>query len=117
MVLWINKVVFLWNRTLVALVDKLSSTTVDFIRSEGELKNCALYWFQEVLYFTNVHGIDKGIDPNVRLEKQVIRKVVTPQTHILPEIKNISHVKWRIGQSRVGIKKKMLRFPVSQLYD
>ena len=38
-----NKVVFLWNRTLVAFVDKLSSTTVDFIRSEGELKNCTLY--------------------------------------------------------------------------
>ena len=37
------EVVFLWNRTLVAFVDKLSSTTVDFIRSEGELKNCALY--------------------------------------------------------------------------
>ena len=26
-----NKIVFLWNRTLVAFVDKLSSTTVDFI--------------------------------------------------------------------------------------
>ena len=33
---------FVWNRTLVAFVDKLSSTTVDFIRSEGELKICAL---------------------------------------------------------------------------
>ena len=40
-----NEIVFLWNRTLVAFVDKLSSTTVDFIRSEGELKNCALYGF------------------------------------------------------------------------
>ena len=38
-------VVFLWNRTLVVVVDKLSSTTVDFIRSEGELKNCTLYGF------------------------------------------------------------------------
>ena len=28
----------LWNRTLVLLEDKLSSTTVDFIRSEGKLK-------------------------------------------------------------------------------
>ena len=44
-----NEVVFLWDRTLVAFVDKLSSTTVDFIRSEGELKNCALYGLQEVL--------------------------------------------------------------------
>ena len=32
-----------WNRTLVAFADKLSSTTVDFIRSEGELKKTALY--------------------------------------------------------------------------
>ena len=34
----------LWNRTLV-VEDKLSSTTVHFIRSEGELKNCTLYGF------------------------------------------------------------------------
>ena len=34
---------------MVTLVDKLSSTTVDFIRSEGELKNCALYGLLEVL--------------------------------------------------------------------
>ena len=34
-----------------------------------------------------VHGIDKGIDPNIRPEKQVIKPVVTPQTHILPKTK------------------------------
>ena len=33
----------LWNRTLVLLEDKLSSTTVDFIRSEGKLKTEHLY--------------------------------------------------------------------------
>ena len=33
----------LWNRTLVLLEDKLSSTTVDFIRSEGKLKTKRLY--------------------------------------------------------------------------
>ena len=32
-----------WNRTLVLLEDKLSSTTVDFIRSEGKLKTKHLY--------------------------------------------------------------------------
>ena len=31
---------FLWNRTVVGVVDKLSSTSVDFIRSERELENC-----------------------------------------------------------------------------
>ena len=39
-----NEEVFLWNRTLVAFVDKLSSTTVDFIRSEEELKKLHLIW-------------------------------------------------------------------------
>ena len=33
----------LWNRTLVLLEDKLSSTTVDFIRSEGKLKTKHIY--------------------------------------------------------------------------
>ena len=33
----------LWNRTLVEVVDKLLSTTVDFIRSERELENMHLY--------------------------------------------------------------------------
>ena len=33
----------LWNRSLVLLEDKLSSTTVDFIRSEGKLKTKCLY--------------------------------------------------------------------------
>ena len=33
----------LWNKTLVLLEDKFSSTTVDFIRSEGKLKTKHLY--------------------------------------------------------------------------
>ena len=32
---------FLWNRTVGVVVDKLSSTSVDFIRSESELEICA----------------------------------------------------------------------------
>ena len=36
-----KQVGFLWNRTVVVVVDKLSSTSVDFIRSERELKSCA----------------------------------------------------------------------------
>ena len=35
---------FLWNRTVVVVLDKLSSTAVDFIRSERELKKIALIW-------------------------------------------------------------------------
>ena len=36
----LKEVGFHWNRTVVVVVDKLSSTSVDFIRSERELKNC-----------------------------------------------------------------------------
>ena len=36
-----KQVGFLWNRTVV--VDKLSSTSVDFIRSERELEKLHLY--------------------------------------------------------------------------
>ena len=33
----------LWNRTSVEVVDKFSSTSIDFIRSERELENMHLY--------------------------------------------------------------------------
>ena len=33
----------LWNKTLVEFFDKLSSTAVDFIKSERELENMHLY--------------------------------------------------------------------------
>ena len=33
----------IWNRTSAEVVDKLSSTSVDFIRSERELENMHLY--------------------------------------------------------------------------
>ena len=53
--------------------------------------------------------MDKGIDPNIIPKKQVIKPVHIPQTHISPEAKGISQVKPRIGQGRVGIKRKMLK--------
>ena len=34
----------LWNRTSIEVVDKFSSTSVDFIRSERELEKHALIW-------------------------------------------------------------------------
>ena len=57
-----------------------------------------------------VHGTDKGIDLNIRLEKQVIKPVISP------EAKGISQVK-SIGQGRTGIKQKTFKFPISQLHD
>ena len=40
----LKKVGILWNSTLVLKEDKLSTTTVVFIRSEGKLKTKCLYW-------------------------------------------------------------------------
>ena len=50
------------------------------------------------LTFPEVHDIDKGIDPNIRLEKQVIKPIITS------EVKGISQVKPRLCQGRAGIK-------------
>ena len=47
-----------------------------------------------------VHGIDKGIDPNISPGKQVIKPIISP------EAKGISQVEPRLGQGRAGIKQK-----------
>ena len=51
-----------------------------------------------------VHGIDKGIDPNIRPEKQLFKPL------IISEAKGTSGVKPRFGQGRAGIKQKYLNF-------
>ena len=45
-----------------------------------------------------VHSIDKGIDPNIRLEKQLIKPEITS------DARGISQVKPRLVQGRAGIK-------------
>ena len=45
-----------------------------------------------------VYGVDKRINPNIRLEKQVIKPTISP------EAKGISQVIPRLGQGRAGIK-------------
>ena len=47
-----------------------------------------------------VHGIGKGIDLNIRLEKQVIKPVISSET------RGLSQVKPRFSQGRAGIKRK-----------
>ena len=32
----------------------------------------------------NVHGVDKGVGPNIRPEKQIIKPSDTPQSHVTP---------------------------------
>ena len=48
-----------------------------------------------------VHGVDKGIDPKVQPEKQVIKPI------IFTEVKGITQNKPRLGQGRAGIKRKI----------
>ena len=42
-----------------------------------------------------VHGVDKGVDPNVQLEKQIKWPVVAPQSYVSTESKDQYHVKPR----------------------
>ena len=45
-----------------------------------------------------VHGVDKGIDPNIQPEKQVIKPIISSAA------KGVTHNKPRLGQGRPGIK-------------
>ena len=47
---------------------------------------------------SEVHGIGKGLDPNIRSEKQVIKPIIAL------EVKGLSQIKPRLGQGRAGIK-------------
>ena len=44
-----------------------------------------------------VQCIDKGIDPNIRPEKQIIKPIVSS------EAKGVTQIKPRLGQGRAGI--------------
>ena len=58
-----------------------------------------------------VHGIDKGIEPNIRMEKQVIKPIITS------EVKSVSKIKPILGQGRAGIKQKLLNILYLPLLD
>ena len=45
-----------------------------------------------------VHGVDKGIDPNILPEKQGIKPIITSK------VKGVTQIKPRLGQNRAGIK-------------
>ena len=57
----------LWNRTLVLLEDKLSSTTVDFIRSEGKLKT------KHLIRFGSLRSL-KSVKPNGNWKPKKFKK-------------------------------------------
>ena len=48
-----------------------------------------------------MHGVDKGIDPNIQQEKQVIKPIISS------EVKGMTQNKPRLGQGRAGIKWKI----------
>ena len=48
-----------------------------------------------------IHGIGKGLDPNIQPEKQIVKPM--PVT----KVKEISQIKPRIGQGRVGLRHKI----------
>ena len=50
------------------------------------------------IHLPNVHGIGKGLDPNILLEKQVIKLIITS------EVKRVTQIKPRLSQGRAGIK-------------
>ena len=45
-----------------------------------------------------VHGVSKGINPNVKSGKQVIKPIM------VTKIKEVSQIKPRFGQGRAGLK-------------
>ena len=47
---------------------------------------------------SEVHGVGKGLDPNILLENQVIKHITAA------EAKEVSQIKPRLGQGRAGIK-------------
>ena len=49
-----------------------------------------------------VHGIDKGINPSLKPEKQVIKPM-----KMASEVKTPTQIKLRTGQDRAGLKRKM----------
>ena len=58
-----------------------------------------------------VHGVDNTTG------KELIKQVVIPQSHVSTKSKDKYHVKPRLGQGGEGIKKEILRFPISLPHD
>ena len=56
------------------------------------------------LKLPEVHGISKGLDPNIQLEKQVVKPITATK------IKEVSQVKPRLGQGRAGLRCKIKTF-------
>ena len=120
----------IFSRTeLWFIEDKLSSTAVDFIRSDEVYSSRWKLVFNEstVLFqrksttsnvtteweiytktsgisLPEVHGIGKGSDPNMLPEKQVIKPITS-------EMKGVTQTKPRLGQGRAGIKWR-IKLPV-----
>ena len=81
-------------------------------REEGKyLVQTRLQAKSSAITLQEVHGIDKGIYPNVRLEKQIIKPIICSKG------KGISHVKLSLGQDRAGINQKAIKLSVFPPHD
>ena len=96
--------------SVVALWSLATSSNLT-IRKSSVIPNTFAVPITAHLSLLEIHDIDKGIDSNIRLEKQVINPVTTS------EVKGISQIKPRIGQGRAGIKQKAFQLPVPPPLD
>ena len=55
-----------------------------------------------------VHGVGKGLDPNLQPEKQVLKPLV------ITKVKEASQIKPKLGQGRAGLRCK-IKMPASPL--
>ena len=53
-----------------------------------------------------MHGVGKGLDPNIQPEKQVLKPLV------VTKVKAMSQIKPRLGQGREGLRHK-IKLPAS----
>ena len=82
----------LWNRTSVEVVDKLSSTSVDFIRPERELENMCLWTPYKCMFSSSLSDL--------MMSTEVDESLSTTSTDVLfqriPTNFKIKSTKWEI---------------------
>ena len=76
-----------------------------YLGEENAVKYLAQTWSQAKssgIKLLEVHGVGKGLDPNIQPEKQVIKPIVDMKIK-----KNIPQTKPRLGQGRAGLRCKI----------
>ena len=80
-------------------------------RKEGKyLVQTGLQAKSSSICLPEVHGIGKGLDPNIRPEKQGLKPIIASK------VKGVSKIEPWLGQGKAGIKWK-IKLPVSPLFN